>query len=229
MPKFDVTKLNVAVDRALETTTNPRHRFMLMAYSRHRYLEVAGRYEEIFAPEMMNMHPEYVFRAAGNEATLAGQDNIKSLYRFWAETNQSIFFVENEEVAVTDHNIFSSGTMFQQVSGKILKGNKLMAHLPNAVSGKILEKLLAKKGHKADDNDMYLYRTIIHMVWPYDDQCKLIGEDVYEPFPEKAELFKLAPEDVLTTEQSGKLLAPFIKPLPSYDEAVLGKKSAAGA
>jgi hypothetical protein len=28
-----------------------------MAYSRHRYLEVAGRYEEIFAPEMMSMEP----------------------------------------------------------------------------------------------------------------------------------------------------------------------------
>ena len=29
MPKFDVTKLNVAIDRLLETTTNPRHRFLL--------------------------------------------------------------------------------------------------------------------------------------------------------------------------------------------------------
>ena len=28
--------------------------------------------------------------------------------------------------------------------------------------------------------------------------------------------------------ESGKLLAPLIRPLPSYDEAVLGKKSAAG-
>lgn len=229
MPKFDVTKLNVAIDRLLETTTNPRHRFMLQAYSRHRYLEVAGRYEEIFAPDMMSMHPFYVFKAAGNDASLGGQDNVKSLYRFWAETNQSIFFVEDEEVAVADHFICSVATMQQQVSGKVFKANKLMAHLPNAVSDKILGKLLGAKGHKADENDMYLYRTKIEMVWPYDDRCRLIGEDVYEPEPEKAELFKLAPEDVLTTEESGKLLAPLIKPLPSYDEVVLGKKSAAGA
>ena len=200
---------------------------MLQAYSRHRYLEVAGRYEEIFAPDMMSMHPEYVFRAAGNDAVLAGQDNVKSLYRFWAETNQSIFFVENEEVAVSDHNIFSVAVMNQQVSGKIFKAGKLMAHLPNAISDKILGKLLAAKSHKADDNDMYLYRSTIHMVWPYDDQCRLIGEDVYEPFPERAELFKLSPGDVLTTEESAKLLAPLIKPLPSFNEAVLGKKSAA--
>jgi hypothetical protein len=225
MPKFDITKLNIAIDRLLEVTEDPRHRFMLQAYSRHRYLEVAGRYEEIFAPEMMSMHPVYVFKAAGNNATLAGQDNVKGLYRFWAETNQSIFFVENEEVAVADHFICSVATMQQQVSGKILKANKLMQHLPNAVSHRILQELLGTTGHKANDNDMYLYRTKIEMVWPYDDQCRLIGENVYEPYPEKAELTKLAPADILTTEQSDKLLAPLIKPLPSFDEVVLGRKS----
>jgi hypothetical protein len=30
----------------LEVTENPRHRFLLQAYYRHRYLELAGRYEE---------------------------------------------------------------------------------------------------------------------------------------------------------------------------------------
>ena len=43
MPKFDITKLNVAIDKLLETTQNPRHRFLLQSYSRHRYLENAGR------------------------------------------------------------------------------------------------------------------------------------------------------------------------------------------
>ena len=93
MPRFDVTKLNVAIDRLLEVTENPRHRFLLMAYSRHRYLEIAGRYEEIFAPDMMSMDPVYNFNQAGNETVLRGQDQVKSLYRMWAETNQSIFFV----------------------------------------------------------------------------------------------------------------------------------------
>jgi len=226
MPRFDVTRLNVAIDRLLEKTDNPLHRFMLMAYSRHRYLEVAGRYEEIFAPDMMNPHPEYYFMGAGNNAHLAGQDNVKSLYRFWAETNQSIFFVEKEEIAVADHFIASVTTMHQQISGKIFKANKLMAHLPNAVSEKLLGALLAKKGHKANENDMYLYTTVIEMVWPYDDRGRLIGEDVYEPHPERAEVTKLDPADVLTTEESGRLLAPLIKPLPSFDEMVLGKKPA---
>lgn len=221
MPKFDVTKINVAIDRLLEKTENLRHRYMLMAYSLHRYLVVAGRYEEIFAPDMMSLHPEYYIMGAGSNAHLSGQDNIKALYRFWAETNQSIFFVENEEVAVGDHFICSVATTHQQVSGKIFKANKRMAHLPNAVSEKLLGRLLEKKGHKPSENDMYLYRTVIEMVWTYDDRGRLIADDIYEPHPERAEVFKLDPADVLTTEESGMLLAPFIKPLASFDEMVL--------
>jgi len=52
MVKYDVTKLNVGIEKCLAVTTNPRHRFLLQAYYRHRFLEVSGRYDEIFAPEM---------------------------------------------------------------------------------------------------------------------------------------------------------------------------------
>jgi hypothetical protein len=226
MPKFDVTQLNVAIDRLLETTTNPRHRFLLMAYSRHRYLEVAGRYEEIFAPDMMAMDPHYHFTQAGNDIELRGQDQVKSLYRMWAETNQNIFFIENEEVAVADHFICSVLTFYQQVSGKGLKQGRLLSHLPGPISHHLIEKALSAKGYTADLDDTYLYRMVgMQMVWPYDDRGRLLGEYQWEPEPSKAEIFKLDPADVLTSEQSGKLLAPFIKPLPSYDEMVLGTKS----
>ena len=54
MPKFDITKLNVAVDRLLDTTRReiPGIGFLLQAFSCHRYLEVSGRYEEILAADM---------------------------------------------------------------------------------------------------------------------------------------------------------------------------------
>jgi hypothetical protein len=227
MPKFDITKLNVAIDKLLEVTENPRHRFLLQAYSRHRYLEVAGRYEEIFVPDMMSMDPVYHFHQAGVETVLRGQDQVKSLYRMWAETNQSIFFVETEEVAVADHFVASVATSYQQVSGKGLKQGKFLSHLPSAISRRLLEKALGQKEYKPDDNDMFLYKTIgMQMIWPYDDRGRLIGEDVWEPEPSKAELIKLHPADVLTTEESAKLLAPLIKPLPLFDEVVLGQAPA---
>jgi len=94
----------------------------------------------------------------------------------------------------------------------------------------LIEKALSAKGFKADDNDTYLYKMIgMQMVWPYDDRGRLLGEYQWEPEPAKAEIFKLAPEDVLTTEESGRLLAPLIKPLPSFDEMVSGKKAAGAA
>jgi hypothetical protein len=46
----------------------------------------------------------------------------------------------------------------------------------------------------------------------------LIGENIWEPEPRKAEIIKLAPADVLTTQEAGRLLAPLIKPLPALDE-----------
>jgi hypothetical protein len=48
---------------------------------------VAGRNEEIFAPDMMSMDPVYHFHYGGNDVVLRGQDQVKSLYRMWAETN----------------------------------------------------------------------------------------------------------------------------------------------
>jgi hypothetical protein len=222
MARYDVTKLNVAIDRLLAVTQNPRHRFMLQAYSRHRYLEVAGRYEEIFAPEMMSEHPVYHVHANETNAKLEGQDAVRNLYRMWAQTNQSIFYTENEQVAVADNFIASVTMVRQQVAGRSLLANKVMSYLPGFLSEAILKRVLAAKSFKADENSMYLYSNVIQMIWPYDDRGRLIGEDVWEPDPDKALIVKLDPADVMTTEQAGKALAPLIKPLPSFDEAVLG-------
>ena len=38
---------------------------------------------------------------------------------------------------------------------------------------------------------MYLYSNVIQMIWPYDDRGRLIGEDVWEPDPDKATIVKL--------------------------------------
>ena len=96
-----------------------------------------------------------------------------------------------------------------------------MSVLPHALAGKILKKALASGNVKANDDDMYLYKMTVEMVWPYDDRGRLIGEDVWEP--EEGELFKIDTADVLTTQEAGKLLAPLIKPLPSFDQTVLGQ------
>jgi hypothetical protein len=151
MGKYDVTKLNVAIDQLLAVTENPRHRFLLQAYSRHRYLEVAGRYEEIFAPDMMVPSPCYHFKAEGMNTKLEGQEAVKSLYRMWAETNQSIFYIQNEQVAVADNFVASTVNYHQQLWGTSLTLNKVMSYLPGFLSERLLKKLLARTGLKADE------------------------------------------------------------------------------
>jgi hypothetical protein len=226
MARYDITKTNVAVTRLLEETTNPRHRFLLMAYDRHRNLEMAGRYEEIFAPEMMAAKPIYHVHANKTNAKLEGQDAVKGLYRMWAETNQAIFYTENEQVAVADNFIASMTIVHQQVSGKALTMNTVLSYLPGFISEAVLKRVLSAKGLKADENSMYLYKNVIQMIWPYDDRGRLVGEDVWEPDPDNAEIIKLDPGEVLTTAQAATLLNPLIKPLPSFDEMVLGKSAA---
>jgi hypothetical protein len=199
MVELDITQTNAAVRRLLDMTENPRHRYLLQAYDRHRNLEMAGRYPEIFAPEMTVEHPVYHFNLLGQVLTLDGREQVEAVYREWTETDQCVFYVEDEQLAVGDNLIVSRSMMYQQTPGAVL----------------------AASGVEADEDATYLAKSHEVMIWPYDDQGRLIGEDVWEYDATVREFIKLDPADVLTSAQSGELLEPLIKPLPSFDEAVM--------
>lgn len=201
MIAHDVRRTNDAIDRLLEVTTNPRHRFLLQTFYRHRFLEIAGRYEEIFAPEMMCERPVYHFDYAKMNVTVAGND-VKGLYAHWGQTNQTIFYAGTEQVAVADNYVASVGDIYQQRVGAEL----------------------ATAGFQVDDpNAYYLYYARgVQQIWPYDDQGRLVGEDVWEPKAKEATIIKLDPADVVTTVRAAELLAPLIKPLPKFDPATMG-------
>jgi hypothetical protein len=200
MLELDICKTNVAVERLIEVTENPRHRYMLEAYDRHRNLEHAGRFAEIFTPEMTVERPVYRFNMLGQPAiTLEGREQVEPIYRLWAETNQSIFYNENETIAVGDRLITSTMVGYQQTLGSAL------------VAG----------GVEADADAMYLVRGHVAMIWTYDERCRLIGENVWEYDPSEHELIELDPADVLSTERAAELLEPLIKPLPPFDDSLL--------
>lgn len=195
MSRFDITQTNIAVERLIETTDNPRHRYLLHAYNRHRYLEMAGRYEEIFAPDMTVEEPVYHFNMLGKTLTLKGPEAVKSVYHEWATTAQCVFYSEGEKLAVSDHMIVSTSFIYQQTPGSVL----------------------VAEGAPVNPNAIYLVKTAEHMIWPYDDQGRLIGEDVWEYDEAAREFIELDPADVLTVEQSAMLLEPLIKPLPEHN------------
>ena len=203
---LDITEQNHAVERVLGATDSPRHRYLLQAYLRHRYLESAGRYEEILTPEMTVENPIYRFSLIGQPPfKLEGREQVETLYRQWTETDQCVFYVEDELVSVGDHLIVGRGTSYQQTLGSAL----------------------AAAGLEADPEAMYLTRSQIAMIWPYDDRCRLIGEDVWEFDDAERSFVKLEPEDVLTADRAAELLEPLIKPLPEFDESLLPDRATA--
>ena len=200
MSGLDITKQNVAVEKVLKRTDNPRHRYLLQSYLRHRYLESAGRWEEILDPALTVDVPHYRFNLSGQEPfTLTGKDQVAMLYGHWTATDQCVFYVDDEDVAVGDHMVIGRGIGYQQTLGSEL----------------------AAAGLDVDPDAMYLKKSQIMMLWPYDDQCRLLGEDVWEFDTAQAGLFKLDPADVLTAAQAGELLAPYIEPLPDFDNSLL--------
>lgn len=200
MSRLDITKQNVAVEAALEAADSPRHRYLLQAYLRHRYLESAGRWEEILDPTLTVDHPVYRFSLiTQGRFSLDGKEQVAALYGHWTATDQCVFYVEDESVAVGDHLIVGRGIGYQQTLGSEL----------------------AATGVDVDPEAMYLTRSQICMVWPYDDECRLLGEDVWEFDDAEHAYIKLDPADVLTASQAGDLLDPFIKPLAAFDDGLL--------
>lgn len=110
-----------------------------------------------------------------------------------------MFYVEDESVAVGDNLVVGRGIGYQQTLGSEL----------------------AASGVEADPTAMYLTRSAVVMVWPYDDQCRLVGEDVWEFDPSQRAYLRLDPADVLTAGQASDLLAPYIKPVPAFDDSLL--------
>lgn len=192
MSRFDITKTNEAVERLLETTENPRHRYLLHAYNRHRYLEMAGRWKEIFAPEMTVDHPVYHFNVFGINTVLDGAEAVQAVYDEWARTAQCVFYAHDEKLAVGDNMICSTATIYQQTPGAIL----------------------AEAGAPVDPEAHYLVGNVEHMIWPYDDEGRLVGEDVWEIDESSRQIIPLEPHEVLTVDMTAQLLDPLILPLP---------------
>lgn len=198
--QLDITQTNIAVQELIQRTENPRHRYLLQAYDRHRNLEHAGRYEEIFAPEMMVEHPVYRFNMLDQPPMkLEGREQVEPLYAYWAQTNQSVFYNERETVAVGDWMVVSTMVGYQQVLGTNL----------------------AAAGRNVDADATYLLRGRVAMVWPYDERGRLVGENVWEYEGAEHDLIKLNPDQALTTQQAAELLDPHIKPLPPFDDSLL--------
>ncbi|WP_128378977.1 hypothetical protein [Streptomyces cavernae] len=199
MNVFDVRDVVKEPDALLAVTENPRHRAILLNFRRHALLEVSGRWREILQPDMIVDEPVYRINENGTSLHLRGRAEIGAFYAGITDARANVFGPITDHVAVADW-----GLAIESFFGH---------HLPGRV--------LAEQGEDIDDPDAY-YQLTHYMAsfWPYDADCRLIGEHIYEDTGSRR-IEKMDPADVITPERARELLAPL------FDRAPLGPAPAA--
>ena len=189
MELFDVRNVVTGPDALLAVTENPRHRAILLNFRRHALLEVSGRWKEILRPEMVVDDPYYRINENGKSVHLRGMADIGAFYAGLTEAGLNVFGPIRENIAVADWGLAIESFFGNHVPGRVLRD----------------------QGEDIDDPDAY-YQLTHYMAsfWPYDADCRLVGEHIYEDTGSRR-IEKMDQADVITPEQARQLLAPLLQ------------------
>src|SRR4051812_20257770 len=164
---------------------DPHRQAILLNYNRHAALEFSDRWQEIFTPEMTVSHPQYTVMLGSEEAQ--DFDGEKEVKGFYGALNDFVVWLEDEKLFVNDWGLASYSTFGQFVNGKQAE----------------------EMGFPADDPDAtFMLRCPLAMFWPYSEDAKLIGEEVYQLAP--FEFSKPDLEDVFTFEERAAMLKRYL-------------------
>lgn len=191
--KKDITKMMIAAERIIEQTDNTRHIAILKNYRRHAMLEVSGRFEEIFHPNMTIENPRYVnYLPSGDRHIMNGVDEVKAhFYGQFIEYGASVMLLEDEHLAIADWGLGSEYMSNDYINAQVAR----------------------LRGFDVDDDDaIYLHRHAVVMTWRYAEDCRLIGEHV--SMETGGTLEKLAPEDVISVAEAKEKLGLLLGPVP---------------
>ncbi|HEX4416246.1 MAG TPA: hypothetical protein VH165_00030 [Kofleriaceae bacterium] len=148
--QLDVTNFPREFDKMIAAASNPRHRQMLEVVRRHYILELCGRMEELFAPDMMVEDPVYYLNLDDSSRTLRGREQVMGFYR---QIEGVPLACDNLVHAISDVGYWAECYFHFYLPGTAL-------------------------GLTADA--WYIKRQWISMYWPFDKRVRLIGEHVYE-------------------------------------------------
>jgi hypothetical protein len=159
MKIFDPREVCRVPDEFLAVTENPRHRAMIKNFRRHGMLEVSGRWKEILGPGMLVEEPAYRIFEGGRGIVLRGREQVAAFYGALAESGATVFGPLEERMAVADW-----GLSLESLLGSHLRGHQLQA-----------------MGIDVDDpQGFYQLEHWYASFWPYDENCLLIGEHIYQ-------------------------------------------------
>jgi hypothetical protein len=173
MPHIDQSLTYAAIEQRLANTTNPRHRMMLERLLQHSRGECEADLEAVMATLAPN--PVYRTWQAGPEMNVDGTEAVRAFYiNEVFGKGRHVFEAPKYRIVVDDDTIITEG-----ISRTVIWGRDLIA-----------------AGASVDDADAcYVYNIRILVVWPYDENGYLLGEEGWSA-PVPGPLEKLADEDV---------------------------------
>jgi hypothetical protein len=188
MKLMNLTDVCVGPDALLEKTTDPRHRAIIKNYRRHVLLEISGRWEDVINPEMLVAEPQYRIDFGGENLTVNGYDEIAEMYQSAIASGATTFAPLEERMAVADW-----GIAIESFLGAHQRGYDLQAmgvEVP-------------------DPQGFYQLGHWVAAFWPYDENCRLIGEHVFEDVGSRV-VEEISEADFITPSRAAEILAPLI-------------------
>ena len=189
---FDILNVVSQPDALLAVTENPRHRAILLNFRRHALLEVSGLWEQILVPEMTVAEPVYRINEMGTSVRLEGRDEVAAFYKGITDAGLNVFGPIEESMAVADWGLAIESLFGNYVPGHVLR----------------------EQGEEIDDPDAWYQLThYFASFWPYNEDCLLMGEHIYEDMGSRS-VRKLDADEVVTPSQARALLAPLLASPP---------------
>lgn len=173
---------------AREGRENPsaHRRDICQNYLEHAALEYTDRWPEIFTPERTVEHPVYKVKWGTPETVVF--DGLEAVQGFYTGLKDGgVLTNQDELLSVADWG-FSS----------FLKINLFRTGAQLQAEGVVVD----------DPDAHYIVQTPCAMYWLYDEDARLIGENVYEMEP--GTIVKLAPEEVITSDDLWELVKPYL-------------------
>jgi hypothetical protein len=158
MIDFDSSLTWKPIAELLDRTTNPRHRKMLTMLLQHS----RGEVEEDLDAVMGSLAPHPIYKGVRNGGVGPQPEGWDQIHRFYVEEifgeGRHVLEARKPRIIVDDDAIVTEGPM------RLIRwGRDLIA-----------------QGAKIDDPDaVYLMSATVLIVWPFDTEARIIGEESY--------------------------------------------------
>jgi hypothetical protein len=139
-----------------------RQRQMIDVYIEHTTAEVGGDIDRLMAT--MNPDPRFHIWAGGSDIGPKGWDGVRAMYLQMFATRANYFEIDIQRLVIDDDCLVK-----EYVQRTIHPG-------ANFVSGPWADMLRAR-GEEADPSAYYLTEGRILILIPFDEQCRMLGED----------------------------------------------------